>query len=329
MQPSVRQPDLFGAVPLPEPPADLKALAQGIPAAIRFGTSTWTYDGWSGEVYHRAYKGPQPAKRLEEYARYPMFRTVGIDSAFYDPPSEATLAAYASALPAGFPCVSKVWDRITARRFNHDARWGNLAGLKNPDFLNAQLFKDAVLLPYSRAFQHHAGCFVFEFQAMRGKDLPEIGAWAEELNGFLEELPTDYRYAVELRNPELLHELHGAVLKQRGVAHVFNSWTEMPPIGAQLELPWTFPAAFTIARALLKPGRKYEDAVRRFEPYDRVREEQPELRRDLLRLMAEAVRRRIEALIVVNNRAEGNAPGTIRALAERWAAGDRGGEGHA
>ena len=33
---------------------------------------------------------------------------------------------------------------------------------------------------------------------------------------------------------------------------------------------------------------------------------------------AEAVRRRIEALIVVNNRAEGNAPGTIRALAEGY-----------
>ena len=150
--------------------------------------------------------------------------------------------------------------------------------------------------------------------------------WAEELHGFLEQLPPDYRYAVELRNPELLHDLHGAVLKQHGVAHVFNSWTEMPPIGAQLDLPWTFPADFTIARALLKPGRKYEDAVRRFEPYDRVREPQPELRHDLLRLMAEAVRRRIEALIVVNNRAEGNAPGTIRALAqaEAWAAG-RGG----
>jgi hypothetical protein len=37
--------------------------------------------------------------------------------------------------------------------------------------------------------------------------------------------------------------------------------------------------------------------------------------------MAEAVRRRIEALIVVNNRAEGNAPGTIRALAEAWTRG--------
>jgi len=39
------------------------------------------------------------------------------------------------------------------------------------------------------------------------------------------------------------------------------------------------------------------------------------VRHDLLRVVAEALRRRIEALILVNNRLEGNAPGTIRALA--------------
>src|SRR2546421_493883 len=109
-----------------------------------------------------------PAKRLEEYARYPLFRTVGIDSAFYDPPSEEELHAYAGALPPGFPCVSKVWDRITAKRLSQDAGQPGLAGMRNPDFLNAALFKDAVLGPYTRAFRDHTGCFVFEFQSMRG-----------------------------------------------------------------------------------------------------------------------------------------------------------------
>jgi uncharacterized protein YecE (DUF72 family) len=311
---SAEQPGLFDDA-LPPPAPELTDLAEALPDNIRFGTSTWTYDGWSGDVYHRPYRGVRPAQRLEEYGRYPLFRTVGIDSAFYEPLSEATLEAYAKALPPGFPCVIKVWDRITARRYNLDRRWGNLGGQRNPDFLNAQLFADAVLLPHRRAFQSHVGCFVFEFQTMRGKDVPDVGDWAEELHGFFSAIPDEFRYAVELRNPELLHDLHGAVLRQHGVAHVFNSWTDMPPIGAQLDLPWTFSADFTVARALLKPGRKYEDAVRLFEPYERIQEPLPDLRRDLMRLMAEAVRRRIEALIVVNNRAEGNAPGTIRALA--------------
>lgn len=311
------QPDLFGLDALPSPKSEVIDLARGLPPSVRFGTSTWTYDGWFGDVYHRRYRGPQPAKRLEEYVRYPLFRTVGIDSAFYDPPSEQELAAYARALPPGFPCVSKVWDRITAKR--------GLAELRNPDFLNATLFKDSVLGPYSRAFHDHAGCFVFEFQAMRGKDLPDPLEWADQLDAFLTELPRDFRYAVELRNPELLTDLHGEVLKRHGVAHVFNSWTEMPSIGEQLDLAWTFPADFTVARALLKPGRRYADAVKQFQPYDRVQEPNPGLRRDLLRLVQAALRARTEAFILANNRAEGNAPGTIKAVAKMWHEGDAGG----
>jgi uncharacterized protein YecE (DUF72 family) len=309
----MNQADLFGSTePLPEPSAELVRLAQGLPSHVRFGTSTWTYDGWMGDVYHRRYRGAQPAKRLEEYVRYPLFRTVGIDSAFYEPPTEEVLRAYAQALPPGFPCVSKVWDRITAKRLDQGK------GDRNPDFLNADLFKEAVLGPYTREFRDHVGCFVFEFQAMRGKDLPHPLEWADALDTFLEALPRDFRYAVELRNAELLTDIHGDVLRHHGVAHVFNSWTEVPTIGAQLDLPWSFPADFTVARALLKPGRRYADAVKAFEPYDRIREPVPELRSDLLRVVQEALRRRIEAFILANNRAEGNAPGTIREVARMW-----------
>lgn len=317
------QPDLFEASEaIPEPSVELQQLAHALPPTVRLGTSTWTYDGWAGDVYHRRYRGPEPAKRLEEYARYPLFRTVGIDSAFYDPPSVQELQAYARALPPQFPCVSKVWDRITAKRLGQDAPQPGLAGMRNPDFLNAGLFKDAVLGPYDRVFRDHAACFVFEFQAMRGKDLPDPLAWADQLDAFLAALPADFRYAVELRNPELLTDLHGAVLRRHGVAHVLNSWTEMPSIGEQLDMPWTFPAAFTVARALLKPGRRYADAVKQFQPYDRIQEPLPALRHDLVRLIAEAQRRRIEAFILANNRAEGNAPGTIREVARLWRAGD-------
>ncbi len=297
---------------------ELAALAAALPPNIKFGTSTWACDGWAGDVYHRHYAGAQPRRRLEEYAGYPLFRTVGINSGFYDRPSEDVLASYARVLPPGFACVIKVWDRITARRFIRDPRWGDLAGRQNPDFLSAPLFKDAVLAPYARAFRGQTPYFVFQFQAMRGPDLPSAQQWAEWLDGFFSKLPQDFRYAVELRNRQLLSELHGEVLRRHRVAHVFNSWTEMPPIGAQLELPWTFAGGFTVARALMKPGRKYGDAVRAFEPYDRVREVLPELRADLLRLMSEAVGRGAEALIHVNNRAEGNAPGTIRAVVEAW-----------
>lgn len=66
------------------------------------------------------------------------------------------------------------------------------------------------------------------------------------------------------------------------------------------------------ARFLLKPGRKYEQAVRAFEPYDRVREENPEARAAGKALIEEGKtagpKRR--TFVFVNNRLEGNAIST-------------------
>src|SRR5256712_14205795 len=152
------QPSLFAGT-LPAPPPELVALARRLPPGVRFGTSTWTYDGWAGDVYHRPYRGAQPARRLEEYVRYPLFRTVGIDSAFYEPPAEEALAAYLRALPAGFPCVSKEWERITAQRLNLEGRWGPLAGQGNPEFLIADVFMGSVLGRLQLAISEIAGAF--------------------------------------------------------------------------------------------------------------------------------------------------------------------------
>jgi hypothetical protein len=53
-----------------------------------------------------------------------------------------------------------------------------------------------------------------------------------------------------------------------------------------------------------------------FAPYDRIREPNPKLRRDLARLVDQAVKLKIPAYLLVNNRAEGSAPLTIAAVAE-------------
>jgi hypothetical protein len=85
----------------------------------------------------------------------------------------------------------------------------------------------------------------------------------------------------------------------------------MPPIGHQLDLPGSVSATFLVARALLRPGRTYDEAVDAFSPYDRIQDPAPHLRRDLLRLIETAVHARIPAYLLVNNRAEGSAPLTV------------------
>jgi hypothetical protein len=85
----------------------------------------------------------------------------------------------------------------------------------------------------------------------------------------------------------------------------------------QLELPGSISATFLIARALLRPGRYYADAVDAFAPYDRIRDPNPELRGDLVRLVEAAEKLRIPAYLLVNNRAEGSAPLTIAAVVQQ------------
>ena len=294
---------------------DFGALAARIPAEVRFGASSWNYPGWRGLVYHRDYEGRgASARMLEEYSAFPLFRTVGIDSSFYAPPTEATLAAYAEHLPPGFPCVSKVWNQLTVQTFSkaHDKARG---GQVNPDFLNPDLFVEAVYDPYRRHFADHTGPFVFEFQTIgRGSGMtPE--RFATRLDEFFGALPRDGMYGVEIRNEEFLTPMYFAVLREHGVAHVFNSWTRMPAIGEQLDLPGAVSGPFIVARALLRPGRTYDEAVDAFAPYDRIQDPFPPLRHDLVRLIEIAVRTRIPAYLLVNNRAEGSSPLTIAEVA--------------
>jgi len=73
------------------------------------------------------------------------------------------------------------------------------------------------------------------------------------------------------------------------------------------------------ARFLLKPGRKYEQAVKAFEPYDSIKEENPEARAAIRALIAEgkAAGPKRRTFVFVNNRLEGNAISCIAAWLER------------
>jgi uncharacterized protein YecE (DUF72 family) len=69
-----------------------------------------------------------------------------------------------------------------------------------------------------------------------------------------------------------------------------------------------------VARALLKPGRTYQDAVDLFQPYESIKEENPELRQGLAETVRRCVAEGRQLYAYVNNRAEGNSPKTIEAI---------------
>ena len=107
-----------------------------------------------------------------------------------------------------------------------------------------------------------------------------------------------------------------AASARHGVTHVFNSWDAMPSVSEQMAIPGsrTNPA-LTAARFLLKPGRKYEEAVKTFEPYDRVKEPNDDARAAGAKLIADGrAAKKKQTFIYVNNRLEGNALETIAAM---------------
>jgi uncharacterized protein YecE (DUF72 family) len=285
-------------------------------AEILFGTASFAYEGWKGIVYHERYREATfRVDCLREYAAYAPFRTVEFDFPFYRPPTESQLARYAAALPPGFPVVSKVWEEITMPRFPELPRHGPRAGTENPRYLDARAFREEVLPAYERSFRGHTGPFVFEFPTEWQPTPQRKGAFLEGLEGFLGALPPEHAYAVEIRTPAYFVREYFDVLRRRGAAHVFNWWTRTPPLLEQWRAAQPLPGRFAVARILVPPGVAYERAVEWFRPYDRIQAPREDMRRDLTRLVKHIVEAGADAFVLVNNRAEGCAPLTVRSIA--------------
>jgi uncharacterized protein YecE (DUF72 family) len=291
-------------------------------SGVFIGTSSWKYPGWRELLYDEArylYRGKFARSRFEknclaEYAE--VFKTVCVDATFYKFPDEKYLAGLVGQVPEDFQFAFKVTDEITIKKFPNLPRHGHRAGLPNEHFLSARLFAEAFLKPCD-PFRNNLGLLMFEFSRFYPTDYEHGRDFVADLDKFLGALPKGWPYAVELRNKHWLQPDYFACLARHGVTHIFNSWEAMPSISDQMAIPGsrTNPP-LTAARFLLKPGRKYEEAVKTFAPYERVQEKNDAARAAGAKLLAEgkAAAGEKKTFIYVNNRLEGNALETIDAM---------------
>ncbi|MCS6912542.1 MAG: DUF72 domain-containing protein [Myxococcales bacterium] len=304
------------------------------PARVRFGTSSWTYPGWQGQVFSDVGRYGSRFGRLclGEYARDPRFRTAGADNLYYVAPRERLqmLQEYRRLVGdvPGFDLCPKVWHGITVHRYTpqQQATW-RLNSEINRFFLDPQAFLEEVLWPLEQGLGPHLGPLILEVQ--ENTLSPE--AFAAALDRFLgaARARASFRLGVELRTRAHLSDRYLDVLSAHGMAHVLNAWTRMPPIGWQLQrlchrLQWDL----FIVRALLRPGTfsgcgafvpgsRYDEAVEAFAPYDRIQVRLPQVRNDILKVVATSGE--VPVYVLVNNRLEGCAPQTIEELqAQLW-----------
>ena len=317
-------------LPLFDPPSsfdraalskDLRTLSQ---QNIWIGTSSWKYPGWRGMLYESArydYRGKFAMTRferncLEEYAQ--VFKTVSVDAAFYKFPERNFLETIMGQVPDDFQFSFKVTDTITIKKFPNLPKFGLRAGEVNQDFLNAELFAEA-FLKTCEPYRSKVGLLMFEFGRFHKADF-SVAGFSQALDTFFGKLPKDWPYGIEIRNRDFLGPEYFGVLAKHGVTHVYNSWTDMPSVGEQMAMPGSVTNPNLVAgRFLMTPGRKYDESLKLFQPYDRLKEPDEDARKAGAALIVggERYEPRRKTFVYINNRLEGNALETIAAMIAR------------
>ena len=292
---------------------DARALASALDPRVRFGTSSWSFPGWRGIVYSRASSQRDLARDgLREYARHPLLRTVGIDRSYYAPIPDEDLTRYASQLPEGFLACAKAGASVTST-VRHGGR--GEAPTANPTFLAPEVLVEEMLDPFRRHFHRFCGPILLEFPPLPRALSLAASEFIEGLDRFLEHLPRDFHYAVELREASWLTPSYAATLKRHGASHVFNYWSAMPMPAEQAAVVAPEQQATTVIRLLLPPGARYEQQREAFRPFDRLRAPDPVMREQVVALTRRSIAAGGNVFVLVNNKAEGSSPLTVTELA--------------
>lgn len=322
---------------------DVQALASRVPEGVRLGTSSWAYPGWRGLVYaRRAPVAALASDGLAAYAASPLFGTVGLDRAFYASPSREEYASLARLVPASFRFTVKAEQRCTRPDLAADGTtFGNATahrtGAVNPHFLDAAFAWERVAAPALDGLGDRMGPTVFQFPHLdltaRGR-LGGVDALLARLGAFLGELRHraggDPRWlpAVELRNRESIGPAHvRAYVDALGAGAAVHSYLQHPTVPSPASQERALAdagapardARAVVVRWMLLAAATYDEASVAFEPFDRLRAPDPATRTEVVDLVAGRGPGR-PGFVVCNNKAEGCAALSVRAIAEELAA---------
>jgi len=178
---------------------------------LRVGTSSWSADSWRGPFY------PAQAKAGEFLAHYARrFDTVEIDATWYRTPSESMVRKWERDTPEGFIFAAKVPSVITHQNRLIDCQPELKEFLRVMDLLGPK-----------------RGPLVFQFPYDFKPDQ------FDTLQKFLQQLPTGFKFALEVRHKGWLTERFYDLLRSRGIALVLLDLSWMPKLDL-LTTDWTY-----------------------------------------------------------------------------------------
>lgn len=291
-----------------------RRLAEALPESLRLGTSSWAFPGWAGVLYDRPATQERLAREgLRAYAQNPLFRTVGVDRSHYQPLSEEQWATYAEEVPPDFRFLVKAHEHCTLHRFPSHPRYGRLREQDNLSFMDPGYALREVITPTVEGLQEKLGVLLFQFAQ---QDLTPIGGpngFCDRLYAFLSQLPRGPTYAVEVRNPQLLIPRYAEALEASGAMPCLAGLPQLPDLDTQWRQTPAAIAPVAVMRWMLRRNHSYATGAAAFHPFDALREPDEATRSVLARLLKQAPRR--PSYVIMNNKAEGSSPLSVRALA--------------
>jgi uncharacterized protein YecE (DUF72 family) len=308
---------------------------------VFIGTASDRYAGWIGQIYSeeryrnrisaraKSVGGKSlkeevlPVESVQEYFRH--FSVLELDFTFYrlllDEDLRPTqnyhvLRSYRRYMGEHDHLLLKVPQVIFAQRLWRDGKF-----TENPDYLNPEIFTRHFYEPALDLLGDLVRGFIFEqeYQLKRGRRSPD--EFVPALDEFLDKIPEDERYHIELRTESLFSDPYFTVLERHGVGQVLSHWTWLPPLWRQFNLSHRrFLSASNqcIIRLMTPLGMRYEDAYVKAYPFDKMIPGMmsPRMIDDTVEVMVAAINRGVDINVVINNRAGGNAPIIAQKISE-------------
>ena len=227
------------------------------------------------------------------------FDTVEVDSTFYRTPSPSTVRGWSQRTPAGFIFSAKVPQVITHEKVlvNCDAEFQEFVGAM--DILGDKL-----------------GVMVFQFPQFNRAAFKTADEFLVRLKPFLQRLPQDYKFAVEIRNKTWLTADFVNLLRQFRVALVLqdHSWmlhpNELYSRFDPITTDWTYIRWLGDRTAIESIAKTWDNVV-----IDRTNE-----LTSWVDFCYQTQKRGVTTYGYVNNHYAGYSPATVEVFRSLWAA---------
>lgn len=277
------------------------ALAVTAPPNLYLGTSSWSFPGWQGLVYDRKYTETRLAREgLRSYGRVPLFGCVSLDRSYYRPPSLEEYAGLAAQVPRDFRFVVK------APR--------DLMIMTPKRGVEIEPLRRLFLQPVKQGLGEKLGVILLQYPPGSSQSAGTPKRFQERLGELFAQLDPELSYSLELRDQDVIDGRLAELCHSHGVGLCASVHPHLPTVDKQLLTVPPPPGQPVVMRWNLRPSLDYKQAKDQFHPFNELRLEDPGRRHRVARVIARALKAGRKVYLTANNKAEGSAPLTLRAV---------------